>query len=118
MHPMRRPAAAAVTLALGTACGGDEPGPEPGGGTTSIEVTFEGGTVTPSGERVEVDADDDVELVVQADEGGELHVHTDPEQQLEYGAGTTTLPLTLDQPGVVEVESHELGQVIVRLEVR
>ena len=35
-------------------------------------------------------------------------MHTDPEQELEYGAGTTTS--TLDpstQPGVVDVESHD-----------
>ncbi|WP_435745992.1 hypothetical protein [Nocardioides sp. SYSU DS0663] len=119
---MRRPAAAAAALALvlaaGTACGDDEPAPGAGGETTTIEVTFEDGTVTPSGERVEVDVDGEVELVVQAEEAGEIHVHSNPEQLLEYGPGTTTLPITLDQPGVVEVESHELGQVIVQLQVQ
>lgn len=122
MQSMRRLAATTAVLALtftaGTACGDDEPAPETSGGTTTIEVTFEGDTVTPSGERVEVDADDEVELVVKADEGGEIHVHSNPEQTLEYGAGTTTLPITVDQPGVIEVESHDLDQVIVQLEVR
>lgn len=122
MHSMRRLAATAavlaLTLATGTACGDDEPAPQSSGDTETIEVTFEGGTVTPNGERVEVSAGQDVELVVQADEGGEIHVHSSPEQTLEYGAGTTTLPITLDQPGVVEVESHDLDQVIVQLEVR
>jgi hypothetical protein len=46
-------------------------------------------------------------------------VHSDPEQELEYDAGTTTLTLTnLDRPGVVEVESHTLDKVIVQLEVK
>jgi hypothetical protein len=67
---------------------------------------------------VEVAVDEEIELVVQADEGGEIHVHSNPEQTLQYGAGTTTLPITLDQPGVVEVESHDLDQVIVQLEAR
>jgi hypothetical protein len=121
MHTTRRLAAGAavLALALGTAaCGDDEPAPETSGETQTIEVTFEGGSVTPNGERVQVDVDQEVELVVQADEGGEIHVHSTPEQTLEYGAGTTTLPITLDQPGVVEVESHDLDQVIVQLEVR
>ncbi|NHC25062.1 hypothetical protein G6553_17995 [Nocardioides sp. IC4_145] len=121
MHTTRRLAAAAAVLGLAlgtTACGDDEPAPETSGETQTVEVTFEGGTVTPNGERVEVAVDEEVELVVQADEGGEIHVHSTPEQTLQYGAGTTTLPITLDQPGVVEVESHDLDQVIVQLEAR
>ena len=35
-------------------------------------------------------AGEEVELVVKSDEPGELHVHADPEQVLEYAAGTTT----------------------------
>ena len=48
---------------------------------------------------------------VRADEPGSLHVHSTPEHELEYGQGTTDLELVIDQPGVVEVESHELGAV-------
>ena len=122
MHSMRRSAASAavllLTVAVGTACAEEEPAPQSGGEPTTIEVTFEGGTVSPNGERVEVDAEDGVELVVQADEAGEIHVHSNPEQLLKYGAGTTTLPITLDQPGVIEVESHDLDQVIVQLQVQ
>ena len=45
-------------------------------------------------------------------------MHSSPEQELEYDAGTTTLELTIDQPGVVDVESHDLEKTIVQLEVR
>ena len=46
-------------------------------------------------------------------------MHSTPEQELEYGAGTTTLTLdAIDQPGIVDVESHHLEKVIVQLEVR
>ena len=83
----------------------------------TIEITFEGGTVEPSGDRIEVAVDQPIELVVKADEGGEIHVHSTPEQEFEYSEGTTTLPLTIDKPGVVDVESHDLDQVIVQLEV-
>ena len=73
--------------------------------------------MTPNGERVAVDAGQPIEIVVKADAPGELHVHSTPEQELAYGTGTTTLKLTLDEPGVVDVESHHLEVVIVQLEV-
>ena len=78
-----------------------------------------GDTVTPNGDRVEVQVGQPIELVVKADAEGEIHVHSDPEHELEYGAGTTTLPtFTIDKPGIVEVESHALEKTIVQLEVK
>ena len=60
----------------------------------------------------------DVELGVTADEAGEIHVHSDPEQELEYDAGTSTVTIKgIDTPGTVDVESHSLDKVIVQLEV-
>ena len=101
-----------------TSCGDEQPADDgPDADPVTIEITFEDGTVDPSGERVEVAAGQPVELVVEADAGGEIHVHSKPEQAFEYGEGTTTLPLTIDKPGVVDVESHDLEQVIVQLEV-
>lgn len=94
------------------------PTKEPGGDVRTIEITVEGDTVSPSGERVEVSLGEEVVLEVIADAPGELHVHSTPERQLAYEAGTTSFPLTFDQPGVVEVESHDLGLIIVQLEVR
>lgn len=84
----------------------------------TIEITFEGGTVTPNGERVAVPMGQEIDLVITADRPGELHVHSTPEQELSYEAGTGTLPLVIDQPGIVEVESHDPALVIVQLEVR
>lgn len=118
---MRRTTAVLTPLFLAVAllagCGEDEPDP----GTSApdaIEITFSDGSVSPQGERVEVEAGEEVELVVKADEPGGLHIHTQPEQELEYGAGTTNLTLTIDEPGVVDVEAHELEIVVVQLEVR
>lgn len=103
-------------LATVTACGDEKKaGSED---VVTIDITIKDGKVDPSGDRVDVDAGQPVDLVVTADEPGELHIHSDPEQQLDYKAGTTTLPIAIDRPGVVAVESHELDQVIVQLEVR
>jgi hypothetical protein len=119
---MRRLLAAATvlaTLTLVTACGSED---QPSGDGTAkpkvIKVTFDGDSVTPNGERVEVTRGQDVRLDVTADEAGEIHVHSDPEQELEYRAGTSTVTIQgIDQPGTVDVESHHLEKVIVQLEV-
>jgi hypothetical protein len=81
-----------------------------------IEITFEGDTA-PAVERVRLAVGEAVELVVTSDQPGELHVHSSPEQTLEYGAGTTRLRVTIDRPGVVEVERHEPEALVLQLEV-
>ena len=114
---MRRVLATAVlALAVGAGCGDDEP-TDSAAGTRTIEITFANGTVTPSGERVTVERGQRIELVVKADTGGEIHLHTSPEQELTYSEGTTMFPLVIDTAGVVEVEAHDLEQVIVQLQV-
>ena len=74
--------------------------------------------MTPNGDRVEVKAGEPVTLEVTADVAGEIHVHSNPEQELEYAAGESSLSLTIDQSGIVNVESHSLDKVIVQLEVQ
>ena len=86
------------------------------GQVIDIEVT--GDQVVPNGERVDVEAGEEVTLRVTADAPGEIHVHSTPEQELGLRGGQDRAVLTIDQPGVVEVESHDLGLVIVQLEVR
>lgn len=109
------------TLTALTACGGSDSPDEKdsGSGPQVIEVTVEGDSITPNGERVEVAVGQDVELDVTADAPGEIHVHSDPEQELEYAAGESTVTIVgIDKPGIVDVESHTLDKVIVQLEVR
>lgn len=83
-----------------------------------IEITFTGDTVEPSGDRIEVKADEPITLRVTADAPGELHVHSSPEQELSYRAGSSDLTVTFERPGIVDVESHDLGVLVVQLEVR
>jgi len=108
-----------AVLTFATACGDEE---KPSSGSQDpkvIQVTFDGDSVTPNGERVKVSTGQPVELQVTADEGGEIHVHSTPEQELEYQAGDSTLTIEgIDQPGTVDVESHSLDKVIVQLEVQ
>lgn len=83
-----------------------------------VKITFADGEVEPNGERIEVEAGQPIDLEVTADEPGEIHIHSDPEQELAYEEGTETFPIQIDRPGVVAVESHDLEQVIVQLEVK
>ena len=84
----------------------------------TIAITFSVDSVDPAGERVEVEVGSEVVLDVTADAPGSLHVHTTPEQEIHYGKGTTSAAVSVDQPGVIEVESHDLGIVVLQLEAR
>lgn len=111
----------AAVLASITACGDDDtsPGSDASSRTKVIAVEIEGDSVTPNGDRVEVAVGQEIELKVTADAPGEIHVHSSPEQELEYDEGVTTLELApIDKPGIVEVESHTLEKTIVQLEAR
>lgn len=86
--------------------------------SVSLTVTREGDSFTPNGERVELGIDQPLVLTIEADEGGEIHVHSTPEQDIAYDAGTSEHEIVIDRPGVVEVESHDPDLVLLQLEVR
>ncbi|MFM6851656.1 MAG: hypothetical protein ACKOVB_21395 [Terrabacter sp.] len=118
-----------LVLAAGlTACGGNDADP-PGTGSSSpstssdgdsvsVDVTREGDTFTPNGERVDLEVGQTLVLTITADVAGEMHVHSTPEQEVSYDAGTSEHEITIDRPGVVEVESHDPDTVVLQLEVR
>ena len=124
-----------VLAAVLSACGGDgdtdspatdqsssstpaDPGSTSTGGGAAVTVTREGDSFTPNGERVELGVDQTLVLTIEADEAGELHVHSTPEQEIAYDAGTSDHEIVIDRPGVVEVESHDPDVVLLQLEVR
>jgi hypothetical protein len=84
----------------------------------ALTVTREGDSFTPNGERVELGVDQALVLTIEADEAGELHVHSTPEQEIAYDAGTSEHEIVVDRPGVVEVESHDPDVILLQLEVR
>ena len=94
----------------------EQPSPTEQPGTV-VSITIEGDKITPGGERLEVGRDEVVTLEITSDRAGELHVHSKPEQYVEFEAGTSTHELVISAPGVVDVEEHESGHVVVQLEV-
>ena len=121
---MRRPllvlGSLACSLVLLAGCAEDEPTASGGGGSGTssdpIQVTVQDGEITPQGDRVQVEPGT-IHFEVTADTAGELGVHTEPEQYLEFKEGTTSVDVTIEQPGVYEVESHDPDVVVVQLQV-
>jgi hypothetical protein len=83
-----------------------------------IAVTITADSVTPSGTKVDVKRNQPIVLEIDAVAAGEIHVHSTPEKHIEFPAGTSTVTLTIDQPGIVDVEDHGLDKLIVQLEVK
>ena len=84
----------------------------------TVEVTLRDGEVSPHGERVEVGVGQPVEFSIDSDVAGEMHVHSTPDHEIAFEPGKTTEEITIDQPGVVEVELHEPEVVVVQLQVQ
>jgi plastocyanin len=97
-------------------CGSD--GSTGSGKATTISITIKDGTVTPNGDRVQVGVGDPITFEITSDVDEELHVHSTPEHEYEIAPGSTTERLTIDKPGIVDVELHHLEKTVVQLEVR
>jgi hypothetical protein len=92
---------------------GTKPGP------VVLDVTIIDGEVTPRGARVELKVGQPLTLSVHSDTADEVHVHTDPEQEFKVKAGSNKrFTFTVDQPGKVAVEVHDLDAVIAEVLVR
>lgn len=94
------------------------PAPQTDDGVKTIAVTISGDKITPEGDRVQIEVGTPVRLTITADKAGELHVHSTPEQHVEFDEGTSSVELTFDKPGVVDVEDHALDKLILQFEVR
>jgi hypothetical protein len=81
------------------------------------EIRIRGDQVMPSAKRVDLGTGERLLVTVRSDRAGELHVHSSPEQELAFSKGTSVVDIVVETPGIVEVEEHESGAVILRLYV-
>ena len=85
----------------------------------TVDIVVANGKITPEGERVEAKVGEPINLRVKSDAAEEIHVHSDPEHSYAISAGQTkTFTFTVDTPGKVSVEGHEIAVTIVELLVR
>ena len=104
---------------VASGCGSDAESPTPASQPVRIPITIQGGSVDPSGERVDVEVGQPIRLVVDSDTEDEIHVHSDPEHEFPVQPGENQVFwFRIDRPGVYDVESHHLEVTIVQLEVR
>ena len=90
---------------------------EPEGKGVLVDVNVDGDEIAPNGARIEAEVGEPIIVTVDADRAGELHVHSTPEQVIAFDQGSTQHELVIDQPGVVEVEEHDSGFVVLQLQV-
>lgn len=83
-----------------------------------LAVEIAGDDISPNAAELEVGVGDSITVSVESDRAGELHVHSTPEQYVEFDAGETAQELTFTTPGTVEVEDHDTGDVVAFVDVR
>ncbi len=83
-----------------------------------VDVTVQGDQVNPQAEVVEADIDSPITLRIQSDRAGEMHIHASPEQYIDFGPGSTTAQIVIENPGAIDVEEHETGALVLKLLVQ
>lgn len=83
----------------------------------TVKISITDDDISPLGERIEIPRDVNVPIEITADREGSLHVHSNPEQELDFIDGVTAHDLKIDRPGIVEVELHDPDVVVLQLKV-
>jgi|TARA_B100000678_G_C18096295_1_gene456876 cytoskeletal protein RodZ len=91
---------------------------EPAPARPLLSVTIAGEDVQPNAQEIDLATGEKLAIEIQSDRAGELHVHSTPEQFIEFDAGTTSTRLVIETPGSVEVEDHDTSDVVALIEVR
>lgn len=86
---------------------------------TLVAVTIAGGTVNPSNAEAAAVAGQPITLEVNSDAADSIHVHSVPDHVFEVQARPgQRFEFTVEVPGRVDVELHELNRTIVTITVR
>lgn len=112
-------AEAPATGALSSsATSASSPAPPAGAGTV-IGVVISEGSVTPTNAEAEAVVGQPIVLEVRSDAADSIHVHSIPEHVFEVQARPgQRFEFTVDVPGRVDVELHELHRTIVTITVQ
>ena len=89
---------------------------EPAVPTVKVRIAAE--RVSPNADEVSLSPGDPLRFEIESDRPGQLHVHSKPEQFVDFGAGRTVKEITIKTPGSVEVEEHDTSAVVAIIEVR
>lgn len=95
------------------------PPPPQSADATVVDITIAGGVVTPTNGQVQGEVGKPIVLQVDSDVADSLHVHSVPEHtfQVEPRPGQE-FEFTVDVPGQVDIELHDLNRTVVTIQVR
>jgi hypothetical protein len=84
-----------------------------------IDVTIKGGEVTPTNAQYQSAAKELIVVRVNSDVADQLHVHSNPEHtfNVEPKSGQS-FQFTVDVPGKVDIELHQLNKTIATVTVQ
>lgn len=97
---------------------GDHPAiaPDP---STVVTITIAGGTVTPTNAEIDAVVGQPIVVNVSSDAPDSIHVHSVPAHVFDVQVRPDQrFEFTVDVPGQVDVELHELNRTIVTIVVR
>lgn len=84
-----------------------------------IDVTIKGGDVNPTNATLEGKVNEPIVVKVNSDVADELHVHSTPDHTFKIEAKPAQqFQFTVDVPGKVEIELHQLGKTIATVQVQ
>jgi ABC-type glycerol-3-phosphate transport system substrate-binding protein len=85
-----------------------------------IDVTIKGGQVTPTNANLEAKTNEQIVVKVNSDAADELHVHSNPEHtfKIEAKPEAQQFQFSVDVPGTVDIELHQLGKTIATVQVQ
>jgi FtsP/CotA-like multicopper oxidase with cupredoxin domain len=82
-----------------------------------LTITFDGEEVSPNAEEIHLGTGEKLRVEIDSDRAGELHIHSAPEQFVQFAEGTTDSEIVVNNPGTVEVEDHDTSAVVALIEV-
>lgn len=84
-----------------------------------VDVNIRGGEASPTNERLDARVGETITVRVTSDAADELHVHSVPEHSFAIEpAAAQEFRFTVDVPGQVSLELHDLGKTVATLRVR
>jgi hypothetical protein len=84
-----------------------------------VRVTIKDGIVTPTNEQLQAAVGQPIVFRVDSDTPDELHVHSNPEHSFKIEAKPGQMfQFTVDVPGKVDVELHQLNKTVATITVR
>ncbi len=84
-----------------------------------VEVLIAGGTVTPTNGQAQATVGKPIVLQVTSDVADQLHVHSIPEHTFNIEPRPDqSFEFTVDVPGQVDIELHDLNHTVVTIQVR